>query len=77
MGSPDTSTRQGVCYGIQEVLQSVTRQQLSEMLPVVLPTIQTALCDEEESVRTVSLVACCSDVALCRYAVPDLRKLSG
>jgi hypothetical protein len=54
MGSPDVSTRQGVCYGIQEVLQSVTRQQLSELLPMVLPMIQTALCDDAESVRTVS-----------------------
>ena len=54
MGSADVSTRQGVCYGIQEVLQSVTRQQLSELLPMVLPMIQTALCDDAESVRTVS-----------------------
>ena len=53
-GSADVSTRQGVCYGIQEVLQSVTRQQLSELLPMVLPMIQTALCDDAESVRTVS-----------------------
>jgi hypothetical protein len=53
MGSADVSTRQGVCYGIQEVLQSVTRQQLSELLPMVLPMIQTALCDDAESVRTV------------------------
>lgn len=55
MGSEDAATRQGVCYGIQEVLKSVTRQQLTEMLPAVLPTIQTALCDDDESVRTVSL----------------------
>lgn len=54
MGSEDTATRQGVCYGIEEVLKSVTRQQLTEMLPAVLPTIQTALCDDDESVRTVS-----------------------
>lgn len=56
MQSEDTATRQGVCYGIQEVLKSVTRQQLSDMLPAVLPVIQTALCDDDASVRTVSLL---------------------
>lgn len=53
MGSSDAGTRQGVCAGIQEVLQNVTRQQLGDMLPTMLPTIQTALCDDNDAVRTV------------------------
>lgn len=61
------STRQGVCYGIQEVLQSVTRQQLSELLPLVLPMIQTALCDDAESVRTVSQECAAHGGAFCLY----------
>lgn len=55
MQSGDAGVRQGVCYGIEEVLKSVTRQQLGDMLPAVLPTIQTALCDDDASVRTVRL----------------------
>lgn len=52
--SSEAATRQGVCTGIQEVLQNVTRQQLADMLPTMLPTIQTALCDEDEAVRTAA-----------------------
>lgn len=53
MNSGDAGTRQGVCAGIQEVLENVTRQQLGDMLPTMLPTIQTALCDDNDAVRTV------------------------
>lgn len=54
ISSDEAATRQGVCAGIQEVLQNVTRQQLADMLPTMLPTIQTALCDNDEEVRTAA-----------------------
>ena len=57
MGSEDAATRQGVCYGIQEVLANVSRTQLADMLPQLLPTVQTALCDTDASVRAVRLSA--------------------
>ena len=53
MASEDAATRQGVCYGIQEVLANVSRTQLADMLPQLLPTVQTALCDVDASVRAV------------------------
>ncbi|CAG9462953.1 unnamed protein product [Pedinophyceae sp. YPF-701] len=51
MTSPDTATRQGVCYGLREVLESMGRQQLAEHLPTLLPAVQAALVDQDEDVR--------------------------
>lgn len=49
--SPFAATRQGVCSGLREMLTSLTRGQMQEHLPVLLPTIQHALCDEDAGVR--------------------------
>lgn len=69
MNSGDAGTRQGVCAGIQEVLENVTRQQLGEMLPTMLPTIQTALCDDNEAVRTVCSTSTYSTIRVRRKVI--------
>lgn len=51
MASDSASTRQGVCAGLREVLEAITRHQLGEHLPEILPPIQTALCDSDAAVR--------------------------
>ena len=54
MQDGDPSTRQGVCTGLREVLDNITREQLQEYLAQLLPTVQAALCDEDTCVRQVS-----------------------
>ncbi|KAF8055816.1 hypothetical protein HT031_006591 [Scenedesmus sp. PABB004] len=51
MASPDAATRQGVCTGLKELLENVTRHQLGEHLSDILPPIQSALCDADPAVR--------------------------
>ena len=55
------ATRQGVCSGLKEVLENVSRQQLAEHLGVLLPLVQGALLDADPAVRQVPilLMACC------------------
>lgn len=49
--SPLPATRQGVCSGLRETLQSLTKHQLVEHIPTLLPCIQQALCDDDLGVR--------------------------
>ncbi len=56
MQDPEPSTRQGVCTGLKEVLDNISREQLQEYLAQLLPTVQAALCDEDTTVRQVSLL---------------------
>ncbi|KAK9804294.1 hypothetical protein WJX72_005256 [[Myrmecia] bisecta] len=51
MRSPDAPIRQGVCYGLKELLENISRYQLSEYLGQLLPTVQAALCDPDPGVR--------------------------
>ena len=44
---------QGVCYGLKELLDNITRQQLAENLGRLLPTVQSALVDPDPGVRQV------------------------
>lgn len=44
---------QGVCYGLKELLDNITRQQLAENLSSLLPTVQAALVDADPGVRQV------------------------
>ena len=53
MDAPAASTRQGVCYGLKELLDNITRTQLGTHLPALLPTVQAALTDADPSVRAV------------------------
>ncbi|KAK9857624.1 hypothetical protein WJX84_011127, partial [Apatococcus fuscideae] len=49
--SEDAETRQGVCYGLKEILENISRTQLMAYLSQLLPTIQNALCDSDAGVR--------------------------
>ena len=55
MDVPSAATRQGVCYGLKELLDNITRTQLGEHLPALLPTVQAALTDTDPTVRAVRL----------------------
>lgn len=68
MQDPEPSTRQGVCTGLKEVLDNISREQLQEYLAQLLPTVQAALCDEDTTVRQVH--ACPHSLGLCYCAVP-------
>ena len=59
MQDPEPSTRQGVCTGLKEVLDNISREQLQEYLGQLLPTVQAALCDEDTTVRQVQKSLCC------------------
>lgn len=47
-------SRRGVCYGLSAVLKNVSRREIVNFLPTLLPAVQSALCDDNESVRTAS-----------------------
>lgn len=49
--SDAAETRQGVCWGLREVLANVTRDQLTEHIADIIPTVQTALVDPDSGVR--------------------------
>ncbi|GMH32908.1 hypothetical protein BSKO_00742 [Bryopsis sp. KO-2023] len=49
--SESPATRQGVCYGLSEVLDNLSRSQLTDHLPMLLPAIQATLCDQDPEVR--------------------------
>ncbi len=51
MSDPSPSTRQGVCLGLKEVLDNVSRHQLGDHLADVLTPVQAALCDVDAGVR--------------------------
>ena len=51
MSADEACTRQGVCYGLKELLENVSRAQLAEHLATLLPTVQAALVDPDPSVR--------------------------
>ena len=73
MRDPEASTRQGVCTGLKEVLDNISREQLQEYLAQLLPTVQAALCDEDTTVRQASLLPS----AFCPvFAMPVAKPLS-
>ena len=55
MAAPEAATRQGVCYGLKELLENISRAQLTEHLSQLLPTVQLALVDPSPPVRQVLL----------------------
>ncbi len=46
-----------MCYGLKELLDNITRQQLAENLGTLLPTVQGALVDSDAGVRQVSFAS--------------------
>lgn len=71
MQDPQPSTRQGVCTGLKEVLDNITREQLQEYLAQLLPTVQAALCDEDTTVRQVSAYLLSATTAM-QLAEPEV-----
>ncbi|GBG78816.1 hypothetical protein CBR_g28040 [Chara braunii] len=45
------NTRQGVCFGLSEVMASAGRQHLAAYMSDLIPTIRDALCDSEPEVQ--------------------------
>ncbi|KAG1666477.1 hypothetical protein FOA52_004859 [Chlamydomonas sp. UWO 241] len=54
IASPDAASRQGVCLGLKEVLENISRPQLADHMGDVLPTVQAALTDEDAGVRSAA-----------------------
>ncbi|GAX75317.1 hypothetical protein CEUSTIGMA_g2762.t1 [Chlamydomonas eustigma] len=52
--SEEAGTRQGVCLGLKEVLENISKHQLAEHLSDVLPTVQAALTDTDGRVRAAA-----------------------
>uniref|UniRef100_A0A7S1C9J2 TOG domain-containing protein n=1 Tax=Bicosoecida sp. CB-2014 TaxID=1486930 RepID=A0A7S1C9J2_9STRA len=55
--SDDEGTRQGVCFGLSEVIGAGSKKQLDEYMEVIIPAVQLALCDTSEDVREAAAVA--------------------
>ena len=64
--SESIETREGVCYGLRELLDSLSNAQMAEYLPVLLPTIQSTLCDENSAVR-ISVTLLCHHRTVFRF----------
>ena len=60
----DVATKQGVCFGLAEVMQAASREQLEEHLPSLLPAVQAALCDGAAPVRAAAADALSALVAM-------------
>jgi len=43
--------REGVCYGLAEILSATTAKQIEDYMDTLLPALQEALCDESQIVR--------------------------
>lgn len=54
MQSEDAAIRAGVCLALKEVLDSLTREELAQHLPALLPAVQSALCDDDDGVRAAA-----------------------
>ena len=54
MESGDPAIRAGVCLALKEVLDSLTREELAQHLPALLPAVQAALCDADDGVRSAA-----------------------
>ena len=69
MKSEKSETRQGVCYGMKELLENITRTQLGDYLPDLLPTVQTALCDADPTVREVRFILVLLKLRKCSHTL--------
>ncbi len=56
--SADAATRQGVCLGLKEVLENVSKHQLAEHLSDVLPTVQVRIHDSHTPDLEVCMCMC-------------------
>ena len=49
--STDETVRNGACVGLVEIIRNASRRQMEVFLPVILPQVRSALCDESVRVR--------------------------
>ena len=54
LGSRDSKERQGVCIGLSEIIQQTSRDNVLLYIDSLLPTIRSALCDDEQDVRAAA-----------------------
>jgi HEAT repeat protein len=50
----DLHTRVGACFGLAEVIEGCTKEQIIKYLHVLVKVVQDALCDSEEDVRKIA-----------------------
>ena len=54
MESETPLERQGVCIGLSEIIQQTSRDNVLQYMDSLLPTVQSALCDQESEVRAAA-----------------------
>eukprot|EP01027_Heterolobosea_sp_BB2_P010518 GEZU01015431.1.p1 GENE.GEZU01015431.1~~GEZU01015431.1.p1 ORF type:complete len:2206 (-),score=584.72 GEZU01015431.1:81-6698(-) len=47
----DVSTRQGVCFGLAELMEAAPRPNLVHYSDILVPAVRTAVCDADQTVR--------------------------
>lgn len=52
--SESTQERQGVCIGLSEIIQQTSRDNVLLYMQSLLPTIKSALCDQQADVRAAA-----------------------
>ena len=50
--SKEQSMRQGVCLGLAEILNAISKRQIEDYVEVLVPALQLGFCDSSESVRS-------------------------
>ena len=50
--SSEQAMRQGVCLGLAEILNAISKRQIEDYVEVLVPALQLGFCDSSESVRT-------------------------
>lgn len=54
LNSETTQERQGVCIGLSEIIQQTSRDNILLYMNSILPTVQSALCDQQNDVRAAA-----------------------
>lgn len=51
LNSEKSNERQGVCVGLSEIISSTSKEQVTQYVDSLVPTVRRALCDELADVR--------------------------
>lgn len=54
LNSSKSNERQGVCVGLSEIISSTSREQVTQYVDSLVPTVRRALCDELPAVRSAA-----------------------
>ena len=54
LNSDTTQERQGVCIGLSEIIQQTSHDNVLLYMESILPTVQSALCDQQPDVRAAA-----------------------